>query len=200
MKVCFSQYNSRTCTNTMQLHTMVVGILATLLPLAWGITLPRSGNKLTQAQAEAQLSAAGITYTSSGGCNNKAKSSCTSYNGLLTGTVDGAITLKKACACSVVITGGTETGHASGTYSHGNGYKLDFRKNNKLDAYIKNSFTKISNRGDGYPRWKSNAGNIYCVSVYLSASLFSLFSSFLSVLFFQKKNKNKNKRIQLTLL
>jgi hypothetical protein len=35
--------------------------------------------------------------------------------------VSGIITLKNASGCSINITGGTETGHASGTYSHWNG-------------------------------------------------------------------------------
>lgn len=123
----------------------------------------RSGTPLTQAQAASRLSAAGITASSSGGCTDKTKPTCTSYDGVLSGTVDGAITLKGACGCTLIITGGTETGHASGPYSHANGYKFDFRKNTALDAYVKNSFTQIENRGDGYPQWKSAAGNIYCV-------------------------------------
>jgi len=124
----------------------------------------RTGSPLSQAEAARRLSGAGISFSSSGGCTNKNKPTCTSYDGLRSGTVDSAITLKGACDCSLVITGGTETGHASGTYSHGNGYKLDFKKNSKLNSYIKNSFNKIGDRGDGYPQWKSKAGNIYCVS------------------------------------
>lgn len=92
-------------------------------------------------------------------------STCTSYSGILSGTVDGVITLKKASgASSLVITGGTEVGHASGTYSHGNGYKVDVRHSTTLDNYVKSAFTKIANRGDGYPQWQAASGNIYCVS------------------------------------
>jgi len=81
----------------------------------------------------------------------------------LSGTVDGAITLKGACGCSITITGGTETGHASGTYSHANGYKVDIKKDaSGIDTYVHNAFSKIANRGDGYPQWQSAAGNIYC--------------------------------------
>jgi len=54
------------------------------------------------------------------------------------------------------------TGHASGTYSHANGYKVDLAKNSVLNSYVQNSFTKIANRSDGYPQWQSAAGNIYC--------------------------------------
>ncbi|KAH6876596.1 hypothetical protein B0T10DRAFT_197433 [Thelonectria olida] len=117
---------------------------------------------LTQAQAQSRLEAAGIYATSSGGCTTKSNPKCTSYDGIRENTVQGAITLKKACGCSVTITGGTETGHASGTYSHGTGYKLDFAKASGLNSYITNTFTKIANRGDGYPQWKAASGNIYC--------------------------------------
>ncbi|GIZ42575.1 hypothetical protein CKM354_000583700 [Cercospora kikuchii] len=122
----------------------------------------RSGTPLSQSEAASRLSGAGITSSSSGGCTSKSNPRCTSYDGLLSGTVDGAITLKGACGCSLIITGGTETGHAGGTYSHGNGYKLDFRKNTALNNYITTRFERIGNRGDGYPQWRAASGNIYC--------------------------------------
>ena len=119
---------------------------------------------LTQSQAQSKLQAAGIYASSSGGCTTRSNPSCTSYDGIREDTVDGAITLKKACGCSLTITGGTEVGHASGTYSHYNGYKLDFAKASGINSYVTNTFTKIANRGDGYPQWKAASGNIYCVS------------------------------------
>ncbi|KAK7037741.1 hypothetical protein VNI00_010702 [Paramarasmius palmivorus] len=123
----------------------------------------RSGTPLTQAQAEARLVPQGITASSTGGCTSKSNPSCTSYDGILSGTVDGVITLKRAAGVSsLIITGGTETGHASGTYSHANGYKVDVRHSTQLDSYIKSAFTKIGNRGDGYPQWQAASGNIYC--------------------------------------
>jgi hypothetical protein len=78
--------------------------------------------------------------------------------------VQGAITLRNACGCSLTITGGTETGHAGGTYSHANGYKLDFAKASGINSYVTGTFTRIANRGDGYPQWQAASGNIYCVS------------------------------------
>ena len=143
-------------------HSIFAGLAALSFAHAFVVD-KRSGTPLTQAQAESRLIPAGITASSSGGCTSKTNPSCTSYDGVLSGTVDGAITLKGACGCSLIITGGTETGHAGGTYSHANGYKFDFRKNTALDSYIKNSFTKIANRADGYPQWKAASGNIYCV-------------------------------------
>ncbi|KOG20831.1 hypothetical protein ADK34_23190, partial [Streptomyces viridochromogenes] len=88
-------------------------------------------------------------------------STCTSFEQLNLATAQGAQTLKSASGCALNITGGTETGHASGTYSHWNGYKLDFAKYTCVGNYIKNTFTYIGLRGDGAPQWKSGAGNVY---------------------------------------
>ncbi|KAK7213322.1 hypothetical protein V2G26_020500 [Clonostachys chloroleuca] len=136
----------------MKFSVVLVTLLATVTTAA----------KLTQSQAETRLKAAGITATSSGGCTNRNVATCTSYEQVNEDTVQGAITLKRACGCDVTVTGGTETGHASGTYSHWNGYKFDFRKGSGIDGYVKNTFTKIADRGDGYPQWKAASGNIYC--------------------------------------
>ncbi|RDB16340.1 hypothetical protein Hypma_003059 [Hypsizygus marmoreus] len=131
--------------------------------LAFLTCVSASGTPLTQAQAQARLVPNGITASSSGGCTDRTVSTCTSYQGILSGTVDGVITLKNAAGLgSLVITGGTEVGHAGGTYSHANGYKVDVRHSTTLDNYIKSAFTKIANRGDGYPQWQAASGNIYC--------------------------------------
>ncbi|KAK0213436.1 hypothetical protein DFS33DRAFT_1458125 [Desarmillaria ectypa] len=123
----------------------------------------RSGTPLTQAQAEARLVPQGISAYSTGGCTIKTNPTCTSYDGILSGTVNGVISLKSGSgSSSLVITGGTETGHASGTYSHANGYKVDIRHASAVDNYIKTRFTQIANRGDGYPQWQSPSGNLFC--------------------------------------
>ncbi|KAB5595607.1 putative effector protein [Ceratobasidium theobromae] len=137
-------------------------ILSTLVASATASVVGRSGAHMTQAAAQAKLEAAGVYASSSGGCTSKSNPKCTSYDGILSGTVDNVITLKNACSCAITITGGTEVGHASGTYSHANGYKVDIRHASGIDEYVKSKFTKIGNRGDGYPQWKSAAGNIYC--------------------------------------
>ena len=147
----------------MKFTTAITALTTLGLASAVAVDLDqRSGTKLSQSAAASRLTAAGITSSSTGGCTNPANSKCTSYEGVYSGTVDGAITLKGACGCTLIITGGTETGHAGGTYSHANGYKFDFRKNTALDSYVKNTFTRIADRGDGYAQWKSAAGNIYC--------------------------------------
>jgi hypothetical protein len=112
--------------------------------------------KLTHAQATARLRAAGITWSSSGGCSNRNNPTCTSFDQVNLATIQGAETLKRATGCALNVTGGTETGHASGTYSHWNGYKLDYSLSTCLGNYIRNTFTSI-----GGNKWRSGSGNIY---------------------------------------
>ncbi|KAK0391156.1 hypothetical protein NLU13_0657 [Sarocladium strictum] len=133
-----------------------------LVALTAVLGLAHAQTKLTHSQAVSRLQAAGISHVSSGGCSDRNVRTCTSFDQVNEVTIAGAVTLKRACGCSLVITGGTETGHASGTYSHWNGYKLDFRKDTGINSYVTNTFTRIANRGDGYPQWQAASGNIYC--------------------------------------
>jgi hypothetical protein len=112
--------------------------------------------KLTHAQATARLRSSGITWSSSGNCSDRNNPTCTSFEQVNLATIQGAQTLKSASGCALNITGGTETGHASGTYSHWNGYKLDMSLSSCLTGYIQRNFTFIG--GDKY---QSGAGNIY---------------------------------------
>ncbi|MFB6839090.1 hypothetical protein [Streptomyces sp. NPDC056361] len=117
--------------------------------------------KMSQSSAASALRGVGITWSSSGGCTNRNNSTCTSFEQINTATVNDLKTLRTASGCGINVTGGTETGHASGTYSHWNGYKADITHNSCIDSYVKNSFTRISTRSDGSPRWRSAAGNVY---------------------------------------
>ncbi|MGW0883992.1 hypothetical protein [Streptomyces sp. NPDC002671] len=117
--------------------------------------------KISQATAESMFRSVGITWSSSGNCSDRNNPTCTSFDQLNLTTAQGAQTLKRASGCALNITGGTETGHASGTYSHWNGYKLDFSKYTCVGNYIKANFSYIGLRGDGSPQWKSASGNIY---------------------------------------
>jgi len=112
--------------------------------------------KLTHSQATSRLRAAGITWSSSGGCSDRYNSTCTSFEQVNLTTIQGAETLKGACGCALNITGGTEVGHASGTYSHWNGYKLDYSLYSGVTNYVQNNFTYIGNS-----QWRSGSGNIY---------------------------------------
>ncbi|MEU5217286.1 hypothetical protein AB0G79_13950 [Streptomyces sp. NPDC020807] len=117
--------------------------------------------KISHATATAMFTASGITWSSSGNCSDRYDPTCTSFEQLNLASAQGAQTLKSASGCALNITGGTETGHASGTYSHWNGYKLDFGKAKCLATYIKDNFTYIGVRGDGAPQWQSASGNVY---------------------------------------
>lgn len=89
--------------------TSIVGGVAGGAPLA---------GTFTDAEARAELSAAGIGVVSSGNCDNPLQSSCTSLEGIPASSVQRLIDIKNQCGgCNVTVTGGTETGH----FSHGPG-------------------------------------------------------------------------------
>ncbi|MDT9593471.1 hypothetical protein RDV89_10370 [Nocardioides zeae] len=127
------------------------GVVATAGPAA----------ALTHADAAAQLSAAGIGISSSGGCTDRGTPTCTSLDGVRQATVSGAVTLAGASGCSLTVTGGTEVGHADGTYSHHNGYKLDFSLSSCLTSYVTSTFTYVGERGDGAALYRAGSGNEY---------------------------------------
>ena len=116
--------------------------------------------KLTHAQATSRLRSSNITWSSSGNCSDRNNPTCTSFSQVNLATIQGIQTLKSASGCGINITGGTETGHASGTYSHWNGYKLDIGLNSCITNYIHNNFASI-----GGSKWRSAAGNIYYYEV-----------------------------------
>jgi hypothetical protein len=138
-----------------------VALIVGLLPGVIAIEQASALTKLSQSQAASILSAAGITHSSSGGCTTRSNSTCTSYEQINDSTVYGVRTLKQASGCAINITGGTEVGHAAGTYSHYNGYKVDIAITTCVTNYVHNNFTRIADRGDGYPQWRAGSGNIY---------------------------------------
>ena len=140
----------------------ISGILIVLLTTL-GLTFGTVGTAaaVTQSSAASQFSAAGIGWTSSGGCSNPANSTCTSFEGIRQATIDGAITLKRASGCALTITGGTETGHAGGQYSHSTGYKLDFSRTACLTTWVHNTYTYSGTRSDGTPLYTAASGNVY---------------------------------------
>lgn len=118
--------------------------------------------KLSQAEAAAKIKAAGISVSSSGGCTTRSKSNCTSFDEINSATIAGIITFHSASGCAITITGGSEVGHAAGTYSHYNGYKVDVSVTSCVTNYIKANFAYQGLRSDGYPLWKAASGNLYC--------------------------------------
>jgi hypothetical protein len=131
------------------------------LAVAGSLAVAAPAGAVSQASAESRFRSAGIGWTSSGGCTTRSNPTCTSFEGIRQATIDGGITLKRASGCALTITGGTEVGHASGTYSHYNGYKLDFSRTSCLTSWIHGTYTYIGLRGDGAPMYRAASGNIY---------------------------------------
>ncbi|GAA3132630.1 hypothetical protein GCM10010466_24040 [Planomonospora alba] len=104
---------------------------------------------LTHTQAIRRLGRAGLGLYSSGGCSDRANRRCTSLEAIRTETLRGVIRLKRRSGCPVILTGGTETGHTPGRYSHANGYKLDVEPNACLDRYIRRTEPFRGLRSDG---------------------------------------------------
>jgi hypothetical protein len=117
--------------------------------------------KLSHADAANRLRNAGITWSSSGNCSDRNNPTCTSFSQINLDTIRGVVTLKGASGCAVNVTGGTETGHAGGTYSHWNGYKVDISPYACVSNYITGTFAFIGYRGDGAALYQSGAGNVY---------------------------------------
>lgn len=134
-------------------------------PNTWAALVGGTGDStsvyLSDAEARALLSAAGIPVTSSGNCSDRNNPTCTSLEQVRRNTINGIIAFKNASGCAVTVTGGTETGHGSGTYSHWNGYKVDISRTTCVTNYIRAHYTSIGNRGDGAPQYRDAGGNIY---------------------------------------
>ncbi|GIG60470.1 hypothetical protein Lfu02_48420 [Longispora fulva] len=145
----------------MRIHRALT-IVAVAVAATVGFASPAfAATKLTQAQAASQLSAAGITHSSSGGCTDRNNSTCTSYEQINQSTVSGIITFKRISGCAINITGGTETGHSSGTYSHWNGYKVDVSKTTCVTNYIKGHYSHVGVIPGWGDQWKAPSGNLY---------------------------------------
>ncbi|SEB95540.1 hypothetical protein SAMN04489844_1395 [Nocardioides exalbidus] len=140
---------------------IVLAVIASFVAII-GLSSPSQAvTKLTDAQAASQLSAAGISRVSTGGCTDRNVSTCTSYEQINQESVSGIITFKGASGCAITITGGTETGHAGGTYSHANGYKVDIRPTDCVSSFITSTYAYSGVRGDGATLYTAPSGNVY---------------------------------------
>ncbi|HEX6870001.1 MAG TPA: hypothetical protein VF163_02795 [Micromonosporaceae bacterium] len=136
-------------------------VFASVAAIATALGVSTPAFAISHSSATSQLRAAGITWSSSGNCSDRYNSTCTSFEGIRQATIDGIITFKQASGCAINITAGTEIGHASGTYSHWNGYKVDISKTSCVYNYISTRFYYrgyIS--GWGY-QWQAPSGNLY---------------------------------------
>lgn len=120
-----------------------------------------SGTRLSHEEAVARLGEAGIPWSSSGGCGDRADPGCTSFEDIYSGTIDGVITLHRASKCALRVTGGTEAGHLPGPYSHEAGYKVDVALGDCVSEYIRSSFVEVPPPEFGAEAYRSPAGNEY---------------------------------------
>ncbi len=97
------------------------------------------GGTMDENTARSALASNGISVNKQP-CSPGTSTGCTNLDGIREEAIAGTTKLKQDCNCDVVVTGGTEGGHASGFYSHDNGYKLDYGKNAGLNEYIRQEY------------------------------------------------------------
>ncbi len=135
---------------------VLVGAAAVVATTLGPVTNAGAVTKISHSSATSQLSSAGITWSSSGNCSDRNNSTCTSFEQINQETISGIRTYRGVSGCAVNVTGGTEVGHASGTYSHYNGYKVDISVSTCNTNYITSHYTYI-----GGSKYQSASGNIY---------------------------------------
>jgi uncharacterized membrane protein len=139
----------------------LLAVIASIVAVAGLASPSHAVTKLTDSQAASQLSAVGITRVSSGGCTSRSGSTCTSYEQINQETVSGIKTFRSISGCAITITGGTEVGHAGGTYSHYNGYKVDVSPTTCVSSYITGHYSYSGTRSDGAALYTAPSGNVY---------------------------------------
>ncbi|MFS2291738.1 MAG: hypothetical protein FWJ90_03410 [Actinomadura sp.] len=106
------------------------------------------------------LRAHGIRWRSTGECSDRNVRTCTSFEQIRWGTIKGLVGFRNSSGCDIVVTGGTERGHASGPRSHWNGYKADIAPNRCVDGAVERyPFTGV--RGDGARLYRSPDGVLF---------------------------------------
>jgi hypothetical protein len=130
-------------------RTARIGRAAVMVsPMLWRQHRRFRAVRLQHRQAARRLQHAGLRWRSSGHCANRHQRSCTSLGAVRLGTLWGIVNLKRRSGCPIIVTGGTEVGHAGGSHSHGAGYKIDIEHNKCVDRYIRSK--RMGHvRGDG---------------------------------------------------
>ncbi|NUR30449.1 MAG: hypothetical protein HOV83_32115 [Catenulispora sp.] len=121
----------------------------------------RAPIRISHTQAVSRLDDAGVRAHSSGKCASRTNATCTSLQAVRTATVNAVIALRRDSRCRILVTGGTERGHAPGHFSHQHGYKLDITHNRCIDRYITGNYPYTATRGDGAALYRSPAGAVY---------------------------------------
>ncbi|OLT30419.1 hypothetical protein BJF79_39030 [Actinomadura sp. CNU-125] len=101
-----------------------------------------------------------IEWRSTGNCSDREKPTCTSFTGLRWETLEGLLRFAAKSDCKIVVTGGTERGHAPGRHSHYNGYKIDIATGACVDREIE-GYDRKGVRSDGAKLYRSPEGGLY---------------------------------------
>jgi hypothetical protein len=147
--------------------TVIVGCAAAFFAFtagtahAWTHDRNTQSTPLRQQEAGALLRSAGLRWISSGHCTRRRNPHCTSLDGLRPSTLDGVLRLREASRCRLVISGGTERGHAGGAFSHGQGYKLDILPNRCVNRFVRHHYRRIHTRGDGAALYRASGRSLY---------------------------------------
>ncbi|GII95579.1 hypothetical protein [Sinosporangium siamense] len=121
----------------------------------------RAGARMAHSAAMFRLRRAGLGWRSSRGCSHRWLRWCTSLETMRRGTLTEVIRLKRRSGCPIIVTGGTEVGHAPGPFSHGAGYKVDIAQGKCINRYINRKYRYIRTRGDGARLYRDRDGDIY---------------------------------------
>lgn len=120
-----------------------------------------AGARMGHIQAVRILHAAGIGLRSSGACGDRKRSVCTSLDGIRRPVILGLINMRHRSRCPIIVTGGTEAGHAKGRYSHGTGYKVDVQLTRCVTTHIMRISRYAGTRGDGADSYRAKDGTMY---------------------------------------
>jgi hypothetical protein len=141
--------------------TVIAGCAMAFCGLGTGVAEAQNHDRkaasapLRHQQVNALFREAGLRWISSGHCTRRTNPHCTSFDGLRPTTLDGALELREASRCGLVISGGTERGHAGGRFSHAGGYKLDILPSRCLNGFIKGHYQRVRTRGDGAAQYRT---------------------------------------------
>lgn len=139
--------------------TAIVGCALVFCGLTTGMAEAKPHDRVSQStplhqqEAGALLREAGLRWISSGHCTRRRSRHCTSFDGLRPATLNGVLDLRQHSHCGVVISGGTEHGHAHLRLSHAKGYKLDILPSRCINRYIKRHYEHVHRRKDGARQW-----------------------------------------------
>lgn len=142
---------------TLQLQLIINPITGSSTPPTATSTPGGGGTWASDATERAALAAAPDSVSiNKGPCQNIGQSNCTSVTGLRQSIINSLKALKRACGCSVIITGGTEYWlHSSGTQHRPGGNVVDLSMQSGLVSFIQANGVKGGSTGcsSGPDRW-----------------------------------------------